>query len=191
MNRIPDDMYVDCGVLANLCVADAAAQILATLPYRCVLLPNMLNLCYPIDDDASDPGDLNVEEERVRYVEVRTLVDEGRLHMCPTWDSDHMQLVVELSDRFSDSAARLIAWALARGGAVGSDDQRTRRLTEEFFPEIRLVTTPQLIQLWQQTTGLSDDEARVIIRQIRRRAFFSPAASDPLRGWWLSHLENQ
>lgn len=192
MNRRSDDLYVDVGVLANLCVADAAAQILAALPYRCMLLSGMQDMRYPIDDGGTNAGDPDSDEEgKVRHVEVRTLVDKGALHMCPAWDTDHMKLVVELSDRFSDRAAHLVAWAVLQGGMIGSDDQRTRRLTEEFFPEIRLLTTPQLIQLWQLTTGLSDDEASVVIRQIRHRAFFTPTTSDPLRAWWQSHQDDR
>lgn len=191
INRIPDSLYVDGGVLANLCVADNAAEILAALPYHCMLLPDMLHTCYPIDNATHGAGNPGDEEEHTQYVEVRVLVDQGVLHMCPTWDSDHMQFVVGLTDRFSDRAAHIVAWALVRGGAVGSDDPRTRRLTQEFFPEIRLVTTPELIQLWQHTTGVPADETRTVIQQIRQRAFFAPAASDPLHAWWLSHLENQ
>lgn len=192
MNSKADCLYVDGGVLANLCVAENIAEILAVLPYQCMLLPSMLHLRYPINDDASSdtsvPGD---EEERARYVEVQTLVNYGSLHMCPAWDSDHMQLVVGLTDRFSDRAAHLVAWALVSGGAVGSDDPRTRRLIEEFFPDIRLVTTPELIQHWQVTEAVPDDEARAVIQEIRHRAFFTPATCDPLRAWWLSHLDTQ
>src|SRR6266849_7785248 len=103
MQTIPDDLYLDGGVLANLCVADEAAQILSALPYRCVLLPDMLNRRYPINDAVPATAETNVNEEaNVRHVEVRTLVDRGMLHLCPAWDTDHMRLVVELSDRLSD-----------------------------------------------------------------------------------------
>jgi hypothetical protein len=101
-----------------------------------------------------------------------------------------MRLVVELSDRLSDRIAHLAAWALLCGGVIGSDDRRTKRLIEEYFPEIPLVTTPHLIHLWQQTTGLPDDDATLVIQQIRHRAYFVPSESDPFHDWWLSHLDD-
>ena len=191
-----DSLYLDGGVLANLCVADSVAQILAAVPYRPVLLSDMLNRSYPISNAApadvepganTGNGEIEIEGADVRHVAVRTLVDRGVFHMCPAWDSEHVRLVVELSDRLSDRTAHLAAWALLCGGAIGSDDRRTKWLIAEYFPGIQLVTTARLIHLWQQTTGLSDEDARRVIRQIRQRAFFVPPESDPLHDWWLSH----
>jgi hypothetical protein len=191
MQISPDNLYLDGGVLANLCVADEVAQILSALPYRCVLQPDMLSRRYPINDANPATAETNINEDaNGRYVEVRTLVDSGMLHMCPAWDSEHVRLVVDLSDRCSDRIAHLVAWALLCGGAIGSDDLRTKRLTEEHFPEIKLVTTPHLIQTWQRTYDISDDNVTLVIKQIRHRAFFSPPESDPFRDWWLRHLDD-
>lgn len=190
IHNTPHDLYLDGGVLANLCVVDAVEQILSAIQYRPLLLPDMLNHRYQINDAVTATTETNINEEvNVRYVEVRTLVDCGLFHMCPAWDSEHMRLVVELSGRLPDRIAHLAAWALLCGGAIGSDDRRTKRLIEEHFPEIELVTTPHLIHMWQQTTGLAENKATRVIRQIRRRAFFVPPESDPLYGWWLSHLD--
>lgn len=191
MHNKPDDLYLDGGVLANLCVADAVEQILSAITYRPVLLPDLLNRKYPVNEaDPGDPETDSNDEASVRHVEVRTLVDRGIFHPCPSWDSEHMRLVVELSDRLSDRMARLVAWALLCGSAIGSDDRRTRWLIEEHFPEIQLVTTPQLVQMWQVAQDLPDDDVALTIRQIRQRAFFVPPESDPLCGWWLSHLDD-
>ena len=190
-----DSLYLDGGVLANLCVADSVAQILAAVPYRPVLLPDMLNRSYTIYDAApadvepgANKGNREIEEADARHVAVRNLVDRGVFHMCPAWDSEHMRLVVELSDRLSDRTAHLAAWVLLCGGTIGSDDRRTKWLIEEYFPGIQLVTTARLIHLWQQTTRLPDEDATRVIWQIQKRAFFVPPESDPLHDWWLSHL---
>lgn len=191
MNKTLDDLYLDGGVLANLCVVDVVAEILSALPYRCTLPPEMLERRYPINDavpDANGGGNVK-EEEHVRQVEVRLLVDKELLHMCPAWDSAHVRLVVDLSDRLPDRIAHIVAWALLRGGAIASDDLRTRRLTEEYFPEVKLVTTPTLIHVWQRARDVSEADIAMIIRQIRDRAFFVPPASDPFRDWWLAHLD--
>ena len=74
------------------------------------------------------------------------------------------------------------ALAINRGLAVAIDDRKARRVLGEKVPELRLLSTLELIHLWSR--AVPAQEVIRALEAMRYGARYVPGNRDPLYGWW-------
>jgi predicted nucleic acid-binding protein len=91
---------------------------------------------------------------------------------------------VRFAAQLDDGEASVCALAVARGGAVATDDRKAIRLLSRLHPQIPVVQTSELLYEWTQLAGIPDDEIAPILRAVQQGARFSPRRDAPRFDWW-------
>jgi predicted nucleic acid-binding protein len=100
-----------------------------------------------------------------------------------------LTLYLELASIVDDGEAATIALAVHRRMDLATDDRRARRLcAERHLPEP--LRTMALLHAYAETACLKNDEIRQMLVQVRDRASFLPARSDPHLKWWDDHISD-
>src|SRR5487761_2112231 len=136
-------LFLDPGVLLNLCIIEEGAEILAALPYRTLSTSAISSATYPIDHDG---------ETKTHSAE--PLITQGVLGIADL-DAEHA------SERFIELAClglrgtlgELAALASASEGIMATDDQATTDLMISVLPEVPLLTTAALIHEYTVLTN--------------------------------------
>jgi predicted nucleic acid-binding protein len=115
-------------------------------------------------------------------IDLQSFVDDGTLLSCTAESAEELELYVDLATGIGDGEAMALAIAKSRGWTLLTDDRKARRIADGLA--IGVLTTPELIKRWADSTILSCDELRDTLRLIEDRASFFPAVSHPLHSWW-------
>lgn len=100
-----------------------------------------------------------------------------------------LELYLELASIVDDGEAATIALAICRSTDLATDDRRARRLcAERHLPEP--LRTMALLHAYAETALLNNQEVRQMLVQVRDRASFLPARSDPHLKWWDDHISD-
>jgi predicted nucleic acid-binding protein len=119
-------------------------------------------------------------------VDLQEYLAAGALHPCNFENREELALFVQMAAQLGDGEAACFAIAAKRGWALATDDRRARRLAAE--SSLAVITTPELVKLWAENTQASDEEIAAVLQNIERFAYFTPRASAPKYGWWISCL---
>lgn len=100
-----------------------------------------------------------------------------------------LALYLELASIVDDGEAATIALATHHRIDLATDDRRARRLCAE-----RGVAEPMrtvaLLHAYAEAARLKNDDVRQMLIQVRDRASFQPARSDPNLKWWNDHIRD-
>jgi predicted nucleic acid-binding protein len=100
-----------------------------------------------------------------------------------------LTLYLELAAIVDDGEAATIALAIHHRIELATDDRRARRLCAE-----RSLAEPgrtvALLHAYAEAARLKNDEVRQMLIQVRDRASFLPARSDPHLKWWNDHIRD-
>jgi predicted nucleic acid-binding protein len=102
---------------------------------------------------------------------------------------DELGLLVEFAASLGDGEAASAAIAISRGYLLATDDRKARRVVQSAHPAVELLTTSQLLELWQRRSGLPPAEMAAILKNVTARATFAPPKNDPARTWWDATLQ--
>ncbi|MGA2620411.1 MAG: hypothetical protein ABSF26_22550 [Thermoguttaceae bacterium] len=136
---------------------------------------------YILQPDPDDPGKLVKSP-----IDLAHYMAAGFLHECDCEGQEELELFVQMAARLGDGEAACFAIAAKRGWALATDDRRARRFAAE--SSLTVITTPELVKLWAETTSASDKEIVTVLRNIQKFAYFTPRANAPEYGWWVSRL---
>lgn len=106
------------------------------------------------------------------------------LHLAPA----ELALYIELAALVDDGEAATIAIAIKRDLDMATDDRRARRLCQERHLAEPLRTVA-LLHAYADAARLTDNRIRELITNVRDRASFQPARSDPELKWWHDHAD--
>lgn len=100
-----------------------------------------------------------------------------------------LTLYLELASIVDDGEAATIALAIHQRIDLATDDRRARRLcAEQRLAEP--ARTVALLYAYAEAARLENDEIRRMLIQVRDRASFLPARSDPHLKWWNDHIRD-
>jgi hypothetical protein len=120
-------------------------------------------------------------------IDLRPLVADGAIEVASLRDAE-VETFVTLAAAFGDDGeAATAALAVHRGWALATDDRRAINVLRRVAPQMRLVSTPELIQHWAEEAAVSSDVLRTVLINVRTRARYEPHARHPLRDWWHAH----
>lgn len=173
-------LFLDPGVLLNLCAADEGADVLAALPYRALTTPSVSKRVYTSEHDG----------EPTSY-SAAPLAAQGVLGVVDLHGQDGSERFIELACLgLRGALGELAALASASAGMLATDDQAALGLMASLLPEVPLLTTGALIHEYAALANLPRSRVVQILTAIRERAVFLPSERDPYRDWWLSHVDN-
>jgi hypothetical protein len=174
-------VYLDAGVLVNLCATKRAEEILLAGPYRCAVVEKMREEPLSFWAEALEAGSEQPQSERLPF---DTLVHHNALELHEFVFEQCGETFINFAVAFCDVQAMMLAMAVTNLAPVATDDRRIRRELRQLTPTVQVLSTLSLLQSWQQKLHLSDQEMQLLARLVTRRALFNPAEDDPLASWW-------
>jgi hypothetical protein len=173
-------LYIDRNMIANFWAAEHAREILLAQPYRCAILeePSIVPLLL-----WSAKGSEEEQTER-EEVSIASLTQSGVLEAHQLQREHHVQTYIRFAQLISDKQAALFTLVVTQGALLASDDQRTRRIFRQFFPDISIMSTLTFFHTWQKHDHVDDTDLRKIGQIVEQRTQFLPPKDDPLLPWW-------
>ena len=180
MTYTPHYLLLDASCLLNLYATGFLREIAATLNYQFAVVDYVLDqealyIWIPKSDASS--------HERAP-VDLSPLVSEALIHVMRLENIEEEITFVDLAALVDDGEAMTVAVAFHRNCSVATDDRKARRVIEEQFPAIPLVSTLELFSLWSQDESVSIDQLQASMTRMRTKASFVPRNRDPLFEWW-------
>ncbi len=173
-------LYLDRGVLLNLCATEHTVEILRALPYQFAVLEDMCQSPLFLYSQSQESEELSSHQE----ISIAPLVSAGVLRVEHFEREQYKQAFLAFALHFPDRQAALLALAEQSDAALALDDKCTRRVLHRLAPNLLVISTLTCLYTWQVSTELPDVDMRSILRDVAHRAQFTPPEDDPLCGWW-------
>ncbi len=171
-----DDVVIDACCMINLYAAGDLRTRLLT-PGRKWYVPSVvLSESLYIHQVQSDGTTVKIA------IELQSLIDDGTVHSCDPAEGAELELYVDFATKIDDGEAMALAIAKSRDWTVATDDRKAIRLAGEH--SISILTTPDLMKSWADSTDASPEELRQALHQIEQLATFSPSSRHHLHKWW-------
>ncbi len=165
----------DSSVLLNLLAAECLASIAEVTGWQ-------FAICPAVCDEVKELPDTHTGE--MVDVDLAPLIASGLLQMLELSGDEEQTLYVEQSIVVDDGEAMSIAIAASRHLDLAIDDKQAANHTRRTFPEIRLWSTPDILQQWAELGRVDASVLREAIRLIEIRARYFPPKSHALAAWW-------
>lgn len=140
----------------------------------------------PIQIYSGPDGD---ERSDKRVVSLDPLIDADVLELV-TLRAEEASTFIRIAREMDDGEARTLAIAAHRGFHVATDDRTARNYAKDMTPEVPVITTLEILQMWARQTGANPDEVQDVLRSVERRARFRPPSNDPAYDWWRAQEES-
>ena len=173
-------LYLDGGVLLNLCATGHAVEILRALPYQCAILEDICQTPLFLWTQSNGGEELLEREE----IAIAPLVSAGVLRVEHFEREQYKQAFVIFALRIRDRQAALLALVEQSDAALALDDKCTRRVLHRLAPHVLVISTLTCLYTWQMNVELPDGDLRAILIDVAHKAQFTPLDDDPLCGWW-------
>lgn len=172
------DRVLDACTLINLhCGWNGVAE-LATLVPRHYIGQGVANELIYVRDFAPDGSiiqrKLTPAESRLEYPVPVLALAKGR----------EEDLMVRFAAKIDDGEAEGLAIATQRGYEFCSDDEPVYKLAAAVGLNVRLISTPEILQEWAQGDSLRTARLPEVVRRIETLARFRPHRASPHLAWW-------
>ena len=174
---------MDASCLLNLYATGRVADIAAALPWQLAAVDYVLEretLYIRATGGYEEPG-------ATVSVDLSPLTEAGLLLVLTLEGPGEQTHFVELAADMDDGEAMTGAMAINRGFAVAIDDRKARRVLGEKAPELRLLSTLDILHWWSGAVSLQ--EVNRALQAMRYGARYVPGNRDPLYGWWRNIVE--
>jgi hypothetical protein len=171
----------DSSALLNLLASDCLASIAVATGWQ-------FAICPAVRDEVKKLRDPHTGE--MIEVDLAPLIASGLLQVLELSGQEEQTLYVEQAMVVDDGEAMSIAIAAHRHFELAIDDKQATNHTRRAFPEIRLWSTPAILQHWSDVGGVDWEVLRAAIRLIEMRARYFPGPSHPLADWWRNARGN-
>lgn len=174
-------VYLDAGVLVNLCATKRADEILREGPYQYAIVGEMREEPLTYWAEALEPLAEPPQSERLPF---DRLIQNNALALHPFSFEQCGETFIDFAVTFRDVQAMMLALAVTNHAAIATDDRYIRRELRRFVPTIPVLSTLSLLHAWQGKLHISDQDMQLLMQLIAKRAFFIPVEDDPLAPWW-------
>lgn len=173
------DSIVDSCCIINLYAAGDLSSLLPPLGVRLHVPEKVLEESLYI----RQPNPADAAKLMQQVVDLLPVIEAGLLHRCDLEGEEELSLFVHLATTLDDGEAACLAIAKVRDWALATDDRKARR--EAAGLEVPVVTTPELVKTWADTTKATEAAVAKVLRNIQDYARFIPHKTMPLHSWWL------
>ena len=182
MTNLPGRIVLDASCLLNLYATGYLSEIAAATDTQFQVAQ------YVLEHEAIYTWVPNTESghDEPVPVDVSPLIAEGLIHVIRLEDIAEQATFVELATLVDDGEAVTGALAFHRGCSVATDDRKARQVFGERIPSVHLVSTLELLKLWEDIGQIADDDLRTAMIAMRSGASYIPRRRDPLFEWWAA-----
>lgn len=152
--KLNNALYLDGGVLLNLCATGRAAMIMQDLPYQCVTTQEVVAEEFVFGEVQQAD---QFHQMQHQFCSVSDLIAQGILEVRPFLLEQYYRDYVACSVRLPDTLARLLTLAKAEEASLATDDGCLQQMIKEFIPTMSIHSTPDLLQRWQDLRAFSDE----------------------------------
>jgi len=176
------DWVLDACCLMNLLACGREQECLRALGVRALIHEKVrcevMYLVGPVDDEGQPT---RVEADQ------GPLEAAGLLVTLPgsVVDADTL---VETAARLTDCDACTLALAATQCVPLASDDRKVRRVAQELFPGLQLLSTSEILRQAAHALGLSRSEVVSVVTSVYIGGNFRPRSTDPDGFWFLNHM---
>ena len=124
-------------------------------------------------------GDDADEREQV---DLAPYLAAGLVTVISTEDEDELLTFLDFSLVVDEGEAVTAALAVHRQATVVTDDRKAIRLLTTHGVQVR--STLAVLRTYCDETSASEDQVRLILSNLRRRARYEPRRDHPYRPWW-------
>ena len=170
-------LITDASVLINFAASGVAGEILTGCGMK-------FNVCPDVIREVKVLRDRETGEEHA--IDLDPYFMDGSLERIEPESDSEFELLVDYSALLGadDGEAMCFALAESRGHAVAIDDERAIRRAKKRNPDFETFGTVEILMLWQELNGVSNERMGQLLQAIFRYARFRPAASHPQYAWW-------
>ncbi len=127
------------------------------------------------------------ESEKDEQIDLQPFIDCGLLIVVsPETEAENITFV-NFAAALDDGEAVTGAIALHRNWSIGSDDRRATSFFAQHSPHLQVISTPELIKYWVDTTNPPLEAVCAALQQIRVRARYEPNLRHKLYLWWQNY----
>jgi len=174
-------LILDACCLINLYASGRLLEILPSLGQVIVIAEYVQSEeALRIRGNASDESTVVYEP-----IDLRPAIESGLLSVVSLETEVEEQRAVDYIGALLDTGEAITgAIAISRLWAIATDDRKATSFFARVAPQLQLVTTPEMIKHWCDSSAPAPDDVRRAIRDIRVRARYVPRRQHPLRAWW-------
>ncbi len=177
-------IILDACCIINLCASGYIQSILEAIPGQVAVAAyvyekEVLRIYAGPDEDVT---------REVQQVDLQPFADSGLLEVVFT-DDELERLVVNFSVAPIDSGEAIsAAIAVHRAWSFGTDDKLAIAFLKQNFPQLHLLSTPDLLKHWVDCVRPRPSEVSAMLRNVRRRAKYEPHTKHHLYMWWKTSI---
>jgi hypothetical protein len=129
---------------------------------------------------------------RYEQIDLQPFIDCGLIIVVsPENEAENISFVNFAAALGGDGEAITGAIALHRNWSIACDDRRAIKFFAQSSPQLQVITTPELIKHWVDTTNPPLDNIRIALQRIRMQARYEPNTKHPLHFWWQTYKGDQ
>jgi hypothetical protein len=176
-------IILDACSLINLYVTDEIASILAAIPVRCVVCS------FVKDKETLYINTSNADGSEVRTpIDLEPLITMRLLEVVqPNLRELSNQLILLAANDIRDGEQISGALAVHNNWAMATDDRPARNKLAMMIPSLQLVSSLELVQLWENTNHIAPNITQEVLVKILMRGKYKPKKADPLYMWFMDH----
>jgi predicted nucleic acid-binding protein len=175
-----DCIILDACCIINLYASKRIEEILITIP-RSVSVA-----AYVKNEEILKTFDIS--SDSTEDVDLQSLIDQGILILVDLDLETEAETWVNLASVLDDGEAVTGAIAFHRNWAIATDDRAAIKLFEREAPHLQIITTPELIKYWVDTTEPSPEVINQCLQNILFGASYHPAKKHHLYNWWQTYF---
>lgn len=127
-----------------------------------------------------------VLEEEILRINLRPLVAQGFIRVVAPESEAEENAFVNFAVELDDGEAVTGAIAMHRHWGIATNDWKARRVFSHTNPHVQLLSTPELIKHWADTSNPPIEVIREVLQNIQTHARYQPPATHALYAWWQS-----
>jgi len=181
-----DGVILNACCLRNISASGCMAAILEACP-----VPTMIAR---IVNDQEQPLQILREHQEgaglvVEHIDLQPILHTGVLVIASITSEAEETMMVDLATLLEDGEATTAALAQQRGWAIGVDEPTITALLRQHLPDVQMVSTPILMQLWARHSRPPSLTLRGALQQIHQGTGYAPPVHHPLYSWWQEVVE--
>ena len=186
LSFLHDCLLLDACCAINLYLSGHMSSILSALPVPVAISEYVFSVEAAGNVRSTGKSGALSVETKGEAIQLQPLREAGLLQVVELTEKEEVD-AVNFAALIDPGEAFTCAIALNRGWAIATDDKKAISFFEDEVPQLQLVSTPQLIKYWADSTAPSEEQLREILQSVQRLGRYQPPKEDLLSKWWVAH----
>ncbi|MBD2137010.1 hypothetical protein H6F32_05280 [Anabaena sp. FACHB-1237] len=179
MNINHSHIILDACCILNLCASGQFLAILKSLPAEIVITT-------VVQENELKTLQKLQEEDNDAVLEFETAITQGLLKIVDFESEEERESFVNYVFDLDDGEAATLAIAVHRKWAVATDDNKAIKFIKKNFPDIKILSTPEIIKYWSEKESIDHLILNNVLNSIKTKGRYQPPKNDPWRNWWIN-----